>query len=299
MASPSRQKKLGGVDNRADLIGSNVSITSLAYSGPKHNMVACMDASGELLLLDAASMDCIVRLNAPDMRTLSGRLRGRVAFVHREDGDCLLTQVGGVSAVSGAIALWNLDQAAVKGDNSLHSHNRHVNIAWVSHAPCMLVIIEELCALYGHEWPVASVAARLNSDASVYGASNGAVVLTAVGAKPRQIRPPLSQRARVQAMSGFPGERRVSYCFVYGTTQGDVTVSPRSYKATGRSEAQYCLASRECMSGDPLTLGASVSISVRGYGERFAHGSQGGHRVVARCWPAKGRGRRGRWHSGD
>lgn len=98
----------------AGVRGRHAAIISLAYSGPEWDVLACADYIGEVTLLNASTLQCIIRLDR-DHRQIPHHVSGRLCFIKQsETGDCLLAQTGSSESLVGSITLWNVSQSQKK-----------------------------------------------------------------------------------------------------------------------------------------------------------------------------------------
>ncbi|VDO03877.1 unnamed protein product [Rodentolepis nana] len=95
----------------AGVRGRHVAITSLAYSGPEWDVLACADYIGEVTLVNASTLQCIIRLDR-DHKLIPHHVSSRLCFIKQsETGDCLLAQTGSPESLVGSIVLWNVSQS--------------------------------------------------------------------------------------------------------------------------------------------------------------------------------------------
>nr|CDS28198.1 expressed protein [Hymenolepis microstoma] len=95
----------------AGVRGRHAAIISLAYSGPEWDVLACADYIGEVTLLNASTLQCIIRLDR-DHQQIQRHVSSRLCFIKQsETGDCLLAQTGSSESLVGSIALWNVSQS--------------------------------------------------------------------------------------------------------------------------------------------------------------------------------------------
>ncbi len=105
------------------MAGKHAAIVSLAYSGPKHGLIASADFNGGVLLIDARSMECVWKL-LDSGRDVPSRLPVRLNFLHDKRSErCFLTYTGVSDQTSGAITVWDFDRAQKLGKSDTFDHN--------------------------------------------------------------------------------------------------------------------------------------------------------------------------------
>uniref|UniRef100_A0A183TBS9 WD_REPEATS_REGION domain-containing protein n=1 Tax=Schistocephalus solidus TaxID=70667 RepID=A0A183TBS9_SCHSO len=98
--------------NEAPYVGKYAAIVSLAYSGQKYHLLASLDFNGEVLLINADSMTCMMRLESAGR--LPSTLTGRLTFFRNAGSPnaCLLAYAGSERATHGSIFVWDVNRTA-------------------------------------------------------------------------------------------------------------------------------------------------------------------------------------------
>ncbi|VDM16938.1 unnamed protein product [Hydatigera taeniaeformis] len=190
----------------AGVRGLHASIVSLAYSGPKSDVIASADFVGEVTLTNASTLECIVHLEDP-CRLTPRHIYSRLCFLTpKGSDDCLLAYTGSSTSVSGAISLYNIDRPH-KFDTLLEDHGRSSDIC---------------------------IGVSLTKSIMIFGTYNGGVICFNVDAEKSLVQlfpPPQNNASKIQAIDCFFYSGVDNFVFlVYGSARGDVTFAVFSTK---------------------------------------------------------------------
>ncbi|KAL7064751.1 hypothetical protein AAHC03_05310 [Spirometra sp. Aus1] len=191
--------------NEAPFIGRYSAIVSLAYSGQKYDLLASLDFNGEVLLINASSMVCTIRLASA--RHLPPTLTGCLTFFWDAESpnSCLLAYVGSERASHGSIFVCDVSKSAQKAAILTTTD----------------VIEDTLAVCSGSVLPV-------GLSAFVGYASGNCYVLNSEVKRPVHFGSPEAGAVQVMDCSFFTGDSQLSAAalVVYGTPGGAVVFTP-------------------------------------------------------------------------